>query len=110
LAQRDLITQLEKAMDRSDGSNVLINVVGVFEALKFRLRFLATTETNNAYNQGFAKAARALDHSEAYVDVSDSDDICSEYRGKSINLFNDKLPPFHTNCSCKLTLTKKEGS
>lgn len=110
LINKDLISALKKTIESSQREELIPNVVGVFEALKFRIRFLATTEINNAYNQGFAKMARAMGYKEAGVIVSGSDDICAEYEGKKLDLYNDKLPPFHANCSCKLTLNKKEGS
>lgn len=107
----DLLIGLNKSINEADRAKRALKIVGVFEALRFRIIFLVTTEINNAYNVGFAKTAKALGRKRSYVDVSDdSDDICQQYRGKSLDLYKDNLPPFHTNCACKLTLIKKEGS
>lgn len=106
----DLMDQVVKVVKASTEESAISQVVGAFDALQYRLRFMSTTQVYNSYNIGFAKAARDLGYSEAYITTQETGcDKCGTSNGKSINLLSDKLPPFHPNCSCKLTLRKEGG-
>lgn len=106
----ELMERVVKAVRTSEESEVIPQVVGVFEALQYRLKFMSTTQVYNSYNIGFAKAARDIGYSEAYLTVSEEGcPVCGSSNGQAINLLSGKLPPFHPNCSCRLSL-RKEGS
>lgn len=106
----DLGTQVVKSVRKSSEDNWISNVSGAFGAFQYRLRFMATTQNYNAYNTGFAKAARVMGYSEAYVEGGEVGcEICADNQGKALSLLSDTLPPFHPNCTCRLSLTKKEG-
>jgi hypothetical protein len=106
----DLIARIDKALDESDRVELISNVVGAFDALKYRLKFIANTETSKSYMIGFSRAARMLGHDKAIINAEGSEDDCQKLNGTEVNLLADRLPPFHPNCTCKLTLIAKEGS
>lgn len=106
----ELVNLLEKSLNKYSGSDLIANIVGVFESLKYRLKFIATTETSKTYNIGFSKAAREAGEDLLVIESSEGCDVCSELNGKEVNIYTDRIPPFHPNCSCKLTVSKKEGS
>jgi hypothetical protein len=109
LFNEDLVRQVNKALNASDKVEMISNVVGAFDALRYRLKFLAATETCKAYNAGFAKAARLLGVNEAMLHVEDTCEECLRHKDATVNLLSGDMPPFHPNCTCKLTF-KKEGS
>jgi len=105
-----LMSQVEKVVRNSNEQTAVQMVVGAFDALQYRLRFMSTTQVYNSYNIGFAKAARDLGYEEAYLASPELGcEVCGKYAAKAINLLSDRLPPFHPNCSCKLTLRKEGG-
>jgi hypothetical protein len=107
----DLMDQIERTVRNCTSEDAAAKVVGVFSTLQYRLKFISTTQLYNAYNEGFAKAARDLGYSEAYIsDPETGCEVCGENANKPINLMSGQIPPFHPNCSCRLTLRKKEGS
>jgi hypothetical protein len=106
----DLMAQVEKVVRESSEEEVISKVVGAFDALQYRLRFMSTTQVYNSYNIGFVKAARDLGFDEAYIATQEAGcEVCGTSNGKVINLLSDRLPPFHPNCSCRLTLRKEGG-
>jgi hypothetical protein len=107
----DLMNQVESSVKSSSKEDAVAKVVGAFGALQYRLKFISTTQLYGAYNSGFAKAARDLGYKEAYIESPETGcEVCGANAQKSIDLMSGKIPPFHPNCSCRLTLRKKEGS
>lgn len=110
LLKEDLLKRLNKIISESNKENVVLNIASTFDVLKYRLKFLSTTELNRAYNYGFSKVARTLGHKKAYVNVAEECEICLKYKDALVDLYNEEIPPFHSNCKCKLTLIKKGGN
>jgi hypothetical protein len=107
----DLMDQIELRVRTSSEEDVASKIVGVFSTLQYRLKFISTTQVYGSYNAGFAKTARSLGYTEAYSTSSEAGcDVCGMSSQTPINLLSGAFPPFHPNCSCKLTLRKKEGS
>lgn len=106
----DLMNQIEKVIRTSSEEDVILRVVGAFNALQYRLKFMSTTQVYNSYNIGFVKSARDLGFEEAYISAPELGcETCKANNGKVLNLLSDRIPPFHPNCSCKLTLRKEGG-
>lgn len=109
--KRDLSKSLIKAQTKGDTvSGKVANVAGAFNALKYRLKFIVTTEATRAHTLGFTRAAREAGYKEVYISPSEGCELCKSLQDKAMNLYADKLPPLHPNCNCRLTLPKKEGS
>lgn len=109
LIMSDLMIKLEKALESGKSDQLVLSTNKAFDSLQYRLRFIANTQISKSYNFGFAKAARELGYQEVYIEASfDSNDECATHSEKKINLLTDKLPPFHTNCTCKLTLRSRK--
>lgn len=109
---KDLVSQIMTAEAKGvTTSDKIANVAGAFNALKYRIKFITNTESSKAYNNGFSKAAREVGYKELEVATTDGCPVCSALENKTINLYTDNLPPFHPNCTCRLTVpeSKKEG-
>ena len=85
-------------------------VVGVFDALEYRLNFTAHTEIMKAYNFGYALAMRDLGYKELYIKLADNNcKKCKEAAEKPLSLeyfsFED-IVPVHPMCNCTYTVRK----
>lgn len=115
LLDRDLSHLLSRALESSDKKQAVLKVVGAFNALNYRLKFIAKSEAYRAYNHGFAKAAMSLGYTHADVSVGDTGcEVCEKMAKTRIKLSAEMkdIPPFHPNCTCTLKLTnlqRKEG-
>ena len=106
----EVMNQVERIMKTSTKEDAPIKIVGAFNALQYRLKFISATQLHNSYNEGFAKAARSMGYDEAYVSTPESGcETCKSASLGPVSLMSGELPPFHPNCSCKLTLIKKGG-
>jgi len=102
----DILEQINRTIKSSDNSDILFKISGIFDALQYRLKFISTNQVYKAYNTGFARAARDSGFNEAYI-VSDLGcETCKSYQNKKVNLLSGDLPPFHPNCTCRLSLRK----
>jgi len=116
----DLSTQLIKCINPefSDSNehkdlrkNVIPTIMGVFDALEYRLKFTAHTEIMKAYNFGYALAMRDLGYGELYMDLSDNHcKLCEEAAKTPLSLeyfsFED-VAPIHPMCVCTYMIRKK---
>ena len=115
----DLGTQLIREInpelsDKKDSTvkrqNVIPTIAGVFDALKYRIKFTAHTEVMKAYNFGYALAMRELGYKELHVKLADNHcNICKEAASKPISLeyfsFED-IAPIHPMCVCTYKIRK----
>lgn len=112
LLNEDLQRLISNAVKGADASDAVAKVIGAFNALNYRLHFIAKTQSHRAYSFGFTKAAQSLGHTEMYVVVENKDcSVCQSFSESAIPISTDVgvIPPFHPNCTCKLTLSKPEG-
>jgi hypothetical protein len=103
----DLTRLISSALASETQTDALSKVVGAFDALSYRLDFIAKSETYSAYNTGFVKAAMSLGYTTVAVTGGDvGDEQCRELQGTQITLTGDlsNLPPFHPNCTCTIQL------
>jgi len=110
-AFKKLITKLIKSIENDILHQDLdiARIIAIFDAHIARAEAIARTEISRAYNLGFAWYLRSVGHTTAAVKVEDDAcEICNNMKGSKINLYNtDKLPPFHTNCQCRLEVEKE---
>lgn len=83
-----------------------IKVSSVFDALKFRSRFIYNSERKKARNYGVLRGLRKLGYTEAEIIEGsvDSCELCKSLVGQ-INIENttiEDIPGFHPNCTCTI--------
>jgi hypothetical protein len=103
----DVSRLITNALVSQEQVDALSKIVGAFDALSYRLDFIAKSEIYGAYNFGFAKAAMSLGYTSLTVSQGDVGcDTCKSLAGTQITLTSDlsNLPPFHTNCTCTVQL------
>jgi hypothetical protein len=99
----DLQKSAEKYMDKEDGVKLMASA---FDVMKYRVAFNVRTRLMKVYNYGYALSAQSLGVNELEAIPSKGD--CKECEQKSkiiIHLKGDiygHLPPWHTNCWCKV--------
>ena len=105
----DLSEMVVYAVRSSQKEDAVARIVGAFNALQYRLAFIARSQLMYAFNCGYAFAARALGMSSLNV-VKGPDSECAECRTRAsqiVDLSGDiynKIPPWHSNCACRLTV------
>jgi hypothetical protein len=84
-----------------------IKVTSVFDALKFRSRFIYNSERNKARNYGVLRGFRKLGYPQAeIVDHADSCELCKSLAGR-VDIENatiEDVPGYHPNCTCTVVL------
>jgi hypothetical protein len=83
------------------------NINSVFDVLEYRIRFMLEFILPKVYWFSYLKTGAAFNYDSAYIDFGDSEDV-KDYN-KTIDIGNiniDKIPPFHSFCSCKITFKK----
>ncbi len=115
----DLGTQLVRELnpefsDREEyketRQRVVPTIAGVFDALKYRIKFTAHTEVMKAYNFGYALAMRELGYQDLYLKLATSHcSRCEEASNTALSLeyfsFED-VAPLHPMCNCTYTIRK----
>ena len=95
---KDLKRRLENAESRHEKE-------AVFDALEYRLRFLAEHIVAKSYTYAYAKTCEQLGIKKVYVDFGKSDDKKShESIIDTSNFALEDIPPFHAYCTCNLTI------
>ena len=97
----------KKEKSRSD---IIPTIAGVFDALKYRIRFTAHTEIMKSYNFGYALAMREIGYREINVKLdSNHCTRCAEAAKEPLSLeyfsFED-VAPVHPMCNCTYTIRK----
>lgn len=90
--------------------NVIPTIAGVFDALEYRIKFVAHTEILKSYNFGYALAMRELGYAELYLKLAENHcNKCKEISDKPLSLeyfsFED-VAPIHPMCICTYTIRK----
>ena len=85
-------------------------IMGVFDALKYRINFTAHTEIMKAHNFGYALAMREAGIDKLHLQLGDkSCNVCLKYKDKPLSLkyfsFED-VAPLHPMCNCTYTIRK----
>ena len=115
----DLGTQLVRELNpefsdkkeyKEKRNSVIPTIAGVFDTLKYRLKFTAHTEVMKAYNFGYALAMRELGYKELYMKLADNYcKKCEEVSSKPLSLeyfsFED-VAPIHPMCNCTYMIRK----
>ena len=104
----DLSTRISRIIeDIDDKDEREKKISNIFDALRYRSRFIYNSEKNKARNYGRARGIRKLGFSQAEIFVhADACDIC-QAREKFIDLeyINiDEVPGWHSNCRCSFYL------
>jgi hypothetical protein len=100
----------DKKEYRETRQNIIPTIAGVFDALKYRIKFTAHTEIMKAYNFGYALAMRELGYKDLYINLAANHcSKCKEASTKPLSLeyfsFED-VAPIHPMCSCTYTIRK----
>ena len=77
----------------------------VFDALKYRIKFLLEYLPKKVYWYSYLKAGESCGVYEAFIDFGKSEDKEKYKKYKKINIKSlniDNIPPFHSFCSCKI--------
>ena len=115
----DLGTQLVRELNpefsdkkeyRETRQDVIPTIAGVFDALKYRIKFTAHTEIMKAYNFGYALAMRELGYKDLYVNLAANHcNKCKEASSHTLSLeyfsFED-VAPIHPMCNCTYSIRK----
>ena len=85
-------------------------IMGVFDALKYRINFTAHTEIMKAQNFGYALAMREAGIDKLHLQLANkSCNVCLKYKDKPLSLkyfsFED-VAPLHPMCNCTYTIRK----
>ena len=91
-------------------SKVIPKIMGIFDALEYRLNFTSHTEIMKAYNFGYALAARDMGYKEIYIKLAENScDKCRVSAEKPLSLeffsFED-VAPVHPMCNCTYTIRR----
>lgn len=79
-----------------------------FDAVEYRLRFLAESVTSKAYWFGYVKACEQLGIEKVYVDYGNSSDKEEHKAIVNTKAFAlDDIPAYHAYCTCKIGLHKE---
>lgn len=107
---QETIEQLFIDIKKRTKDNIEENYVkDVFDTLEYRLRFLLEYILPKIYWYSYLKTGAEFKYKKAYIDFGISDD--KEKYDEVINLNKidlEKIPPFHSFCSCKINFKKGE--
>jgi hypothetical protein len=108
-----LITRINDNVSPDDTPGVRrIKIASVFDALKFRSRFIYNSERNKARNYGILRGLRKLGYIEGEIVVgsNDSCELCKSLVGP-IGIENatiEDVPGFHPNCTCTIVKPQEQ--
>ena len=84
------------------------NIIGIFEAMEYRLRFILQYSIPKVYWIAYCATAISLGYENVYIDFDGSKD--EEEHEEKVSLKNLKLselPPYHPYCDCKIYLKEE---
>lgn len=101
-----LLQRISDAIRATYSRNDLIKrVYGVFGSLEYQIRFLTGYEIQKAYNYAYALALYNAGHDRAEIVHYSECAECNLITEFSLSPMSyDKVPPFHSSCSCQLRL------
>lgn len=83
------------------------NVINVFDTMQYRIKFLLEFILPKTYWYSYLKTGEAFKYDKAYINFGDSKDVEDYNKTIDLTAINiDKIPPFHSFCSCKITFKK----
>ncbi|RKX64205.1 MAG: hypothetical protein DRP42_06765 [Tenericutes bacterium] len=93
-----------------DRKSIIPTIAGVFDTLKYRIKFTAHTEIMKSYNFGYALAMRELGYKDLYLKLDANHcSKCEEASKKALSLeyfsFED-VAPIHPMCNCTYSIRK----
>lgn len=101
----DILDRID-ASDKTKGT-----VISIFESQRYRIGFLIDWHIKKAYWLGIASGRKSLGNTSINIisESKDVDDICLKNVGKlDLDLlYMYKIPPYHSNCNCKLSWDEK---
>ena len=102
----DLTTRISRVIEDIDEKEEREKKISnIFDALRYRSRYIYASEKNKARNYGRARGIRRLGFTQAEIYVhSDACDICQAHE-KIIDLENviiDEVPGWHPLCRCRV--------
>jgi hypothetical protein len=99
--------RVKNAVETSERGRIPVKIRSIFDSLKYRLDFIASTELMYSYNLGYAMAAKELGIDVLTVKSEQGCDTCSKETSIDLTQPNyvARIPPFHTKCRCVLTTT-----
>jgi len=101
-----LIARLKLSLSFNDDiDDKKFKLIKIFDALRFRSRFIYNSELNKATNYGLALGLKKLGHMEAHVYIHASAcDICKNHSTivSLEHVLVSDLPGYHPNCECYL--------
>jgi hypothetical protein len=105
----DLANMILYSIRSAKQEDAVARMVGAFNALHYRLAFIARSQLMYAFNCGYALAGANAGIDSVRV-IVERDTDCAECRTRAsqpIALSGDiynKIPPWHSNCACRLSL------
>jgi len=102
---KTVIDSIEKAKNIGEGQ---VSVRPLLDAIAYRIDFMSRTQLGLAFNIGAAEGAKMLGDNMMDIVRTTEDECESCARGAgeiditTTPVMSPKLPPFHSNCSCKL--------
>ncbi len=107
-----LINRMKDNYDPTDEPGTKkIKVISVFDAMKYRSRFIYNSERNKARNYGIMRGLKKLGYTEAeIVDYEDSCELCKDLAGP-IDITNatiNDVPGHHPNCTCTIVKLERQ--
>lgn len=100
---KNLCNDLKRRIRKND------DVESAFDTLEYRLRFMLNYILPKAYWYSYLKTGESLGFRKAHVDFGDSKDV-EKYNGEIDikNLDINKIPPFHSFCTCEIEFRKDD--
>lgn len=114
LLEEDLTYQLKVAIRSATREDALSKVIGAFEALQFRLEFIADYHLRQAYFYGIVRCASALGCQTVQVQTTGNCELCMSHKDQIIDISSIQtvsafIPPFHPSCTCSIKLIQQGG-
>ena len=101
----NILDDIQKRLKHAESSD---DKRAAFDAVEYRLRFLAENVTSKAYWFGYVKACEQLGIETVYVDYGDSSDKENHDAIINTKAFSlDDIPAYHAYCTCKVGLHKE---
>ena len=105
----DFSDRIDKKTDRKE---VVPRILGVFDALEYRIKFTSHTEIMKSFNFGYALAMREIGYKELYLKLAHNHcHVCKEAENKPLSLeyfaFED-VAPIHPMCECMYVIRKEQ--
>lgn len=108
-AEKTLKATLTDIKKKVKDDRTQVNVIAVFNALEYRLRFMLEYIMPKVYWFSFTKAGAACGVEKAYIKFFGSDDKKDHESEIDTGLFGvDDIPAFHAFCDCKVSFKAGE--